>query len=107
MAAGMSLLANSIGDGSASYENIRENLLEVVNTYVIPSICTVGMVVLMVFMLINAIRYGKAEDGEPKTKAKKQLIGTGIGIVVLFAAIWLLPLLFTFLSTLFPAGSIS
>ena len=57
--------------------------------------------------LINWIKYGKAEDGEPKTKAKKSIIGTGIACIGLFASIWLLPMFIDFLISIMPTGTIT
>lgn len=104
MSLGLMLL--EVKDATSEYAGLKSDLLAIINTYVIPCLCTAGIVVLAVFLIINAIRYGKSEDGEPKTKAKKQLIGTAIGIIILFAAIWLLPIALDFLIALFGTSNV-
>lgn len=92
---------------SQTFETSVQQILSIVNNYVIRGLIIVGTVVLAVMFLINWIKYGKAEDGEPKTKAKKSIIGTGIACVGLFASIWLLPMLIDFLIQIMPTGTIT
>ncbi len=92
--------------GSQQFESSVQQILSIVNNYVIRGLIIVGTVVLAVMFLINWIKYGKAEDGEPKTKAKKAIIGTGIACVGLFASIWLLPMFIDFLIQVMPNGTI-
>ena len=91
----------AVGNGDNTFNSTVTDVLKIVNDYVIRGLIIVGTVVLAVMFLINWIKYGKAEDGEPKTKAKKAIIGTGIACVGLFASIWLLPMLIDFLITVF------
>lgn len=90
-----------------TFETSVQQILTIVNNYVIRGLIIAGTVVLAVMFLINWIKYGKAEDGEPKTKAKKSIIGTGIACVGLFASIWLLPLFIDFLISIMPTGTIT
>lgn len=89
-----------------TFENSVQQILAIINNYVVRGILIAGTIILIVVTLINWIKYGKAEDGEPKTKAKKSLISTGIACVGLFASIWILPLFFDFLIQIMPADSI-
>lgn len=98
------LLASNSAE--TEFNSIVANVLNIVNDYVIRGIIIIGTIVLAVFVLINWIKYGKAEDGEPKTKAKKALIGTAIACVGLFASIWILPLIISLLINLLPKGNI-
>lgn len=93
--------------GDTQFNDATTQVLNIVNNYVIRGLIIVGTVVLAVMFLINWIKYGKAEDGEPKTKAKKAIIGTGIAFVGLFASIWLLPMLIDFLISIMPTGTIT
>lgn len=90
-----------------TFDSSVQQILSIVNNYVIRGVIIVGCVVLAVMFLINWIKFGKAEDGEPKTKAKKAIIGTGIALVGLFASIWLVPLLIDFLIQIMPTGTIT
>ena len=92
---------------NTQFEGTVQQILTIVNNYVIRGIIIVGTIVLAVFVLINWIKFGKAEDGEPKTKAKKALIGTAIAFVGLFASIWLLPMIIQLLIQIMPGGDIT
>lgn len=103
----MGSLLLAAGDAHAQFQEATDKVLDIVNNYVIRGLLIVGTVVLAVMFLINWIKYGKAEDGEPKTKAKKAIIGTGIACVGLFASIWLMPLLIDFLVNIMKPGNIN
>ena len=101
------LLAVDNSQGDTQFNTMVQDVLNIVNNYVIRGALIIGVIVLAVFLIINAVKYGKSEDGEPKTKAKKNLIGCGIGLVVMFASIWLLPMLINFLITIMQPGEIN
>lgn len=102
----MGSLLLAVGNGDAEFQQTVDDVLFIVNNYVIRILLVIGTVVLAVMFLVNWIKYGKAEDGEPKTKAKKAIIGTGIACVGLFASIWLLPPLINFLVKIMHPGTI-
>ena len=95
-----------MGNGDTTFNTMITDVLSIVNNYVIRGLIIVGAIVVTVMFLINWIKYTKAEDGEPKTKAKKSLIGTGIGAVGLIACIWLVPTFIDFLIDIMPTGTV-
>ena len=101
------LLAVDTSQGDTQFNQMIADVLTIVNNYVIRGALIIGVIVLAVFVIINAVKYGKSEDGEPKTKAKKNLIGCGIGLVIMFAAVWLLPMLIDFLITIMRPSDIN
>ena len=101
------LLGNEIGmngnttAGEASTE-ISNQVMELINSYVIPLLLTVATAILIIFGIINGIRLAKASTDEEKTKAKKNLIGIVFGAVVCVASIWLIPLIINIALGVFP-----
>lgn len=95
-----------MGTADTEFGNMITSVLTIVNNYVIRGLIIIGAVVVAIMFLINWIKYTKAEDGEPKTKAKKALIGTGIGCVGLIASIWLVPTVIDLLIQIMPIGNI-
>lgn len=96
----------NLGTGSGMDAMIND-ILNIVNNYVIRGLLIIGVCVFAVYFIINCIKYGKAEPGEEKQKAKKGLIGTGIGLIAMFACVWLLPAFIDFLIQLMPFNGIN
>lgn len=94
------LLAVNSSQGDQQFNSMVSDVLTIVNNYVVRGALIIGCLIIAVCVIINAIKFSKAEDGEPKTKAKKNLIGCIIGLVAMFAAIWLLPMFINFLITI-------
>lgn len=96
------LLAGS----NADYNTMTQTLLTFFNQYLIPSLMTIASAVFLVLGIINGIRWAKAVTDEEKVKAKKAVIGLGIGLVISVVSIWLIPYLLNFLSTIFMDGGL-
>lgn len=86
---------------NADYSNMTNTMVSVFNDYVIPSIMTIASAVFLVLGIIAGIRWAKATTDEEKTKAKKSVIGLGVGLTISVVSIWLIPYLLNFLSGVF------
>lgn len=86
---------------NADYNNMTNALLSFFNDYLIPSIMTIASAVFLVLGILAGIRWAKATTDEEKTKAKKSVIGLGIGLAISVVSIWLIPYLLNFLSGIF------
>ena len=96
-----SLLAADAGN---TYDEINNKILDLFNTYIIPTLMTAAAIILVILGIVNGIRMAKAQTEEEKTKAKKNLIGLLAGAIICVASIWLIPLIIDLCLGVFPAN---
>lgn len=104
---GTTMISLLAADPGSTYDTITEQVLDLVNTYIIPGLMTAVTIVLVIVGIVTGVQLAKAASEEEKTKAKKRLLGLGLGIVVCVASIWLIPLLIDLLAGIFTNGGIN
>lgn len=96
------LLGALPGAGSdTGFDEITSKILDVVNLYLIPILLSAATSIFVIWAIIVGIKMAKVSAEEEKVKVKKQLIGIIAGACVSFAAVFVLPLLTTWLATVF------
>lgn len=99
-------LADQNIEAEEQFGEIKSNILYVVNSFVIPALMTLVSIVALIMGILNCVKYFKSTEEEARAKAKKNLIGWFIGLVLAFAMIWLLPMFIDMLVELMPSNKI-
>lgn len=94
-------------EAEQKYNDMVKQVLYIINRYVVRACLLVATIVFLIFGIINAVKFSKATEEEARQKAKKNLIGWFVGVILTFAMIWLLPLLFDFLIDLLPGAGLT
>lgn len=95
-----------MGTNNADYNQMTQALLNFFNGYLIPTLMTIAAGTFLVLGIINGIRWAKATTDEEKVKARKAVIGLGIGVAISIISIWLIPYLVNFFGSLFSSDGL-
>lgn len=94
-------------EANQKFNDMVKQVLYIINSYVVRGIIIVATVVFLIMGVLNGVKFSKSTEEEARQKAKKNLIGWGIGVVLTFAMIWVLPMFFEFLIDLMPGSGLS